>query len=326
MPHIENRTKKDHVIYFREIKEILLEGDVHYEEDGERTEYFFGDAVLRMREQDDKELFILTDISETDLRTFFEELSFTVIKQKPQEPEKPKLTKEQEEYEDKMRKKRDPKVQKALKIYFFITIAYFFVGVFWKHDMMIYISAALFLLSFIAVMALPQYFTVRSEKKNERSRTTLHVGIFLLIPLICNMLELIKNPANADGWMGAWLVIAVIFAIILLLRYLEEVKCNPSSCLSILIFALMISIGITGTLAVPTAKNNLISSKTGEAVDFERHSGKNSSYEITLLLDDGIQEEYYVTSTLYKNTEKGDILKVDTYEGIFGITFTYVSN
>lgn len=326
IPHIEDKTKKDFVICFREIKDILIEGDVHYDEDGERTEYFFGDVTLRMRDQSYKKMDIVSDISEEDLRTFFEEVSFTVRKQKPQTYEKPNFTQAQEEYEYKMRTKRDSKVQKALNIYFYIMIAYFVIGVFLKHDIMIYISAALFLINFTAVMALPQYFTIRPNKKNEQSRTTISAGIFLLLPLCYNALEMVTKPANVDGWITAWLVVSVVFTLILLVRYFGEIKCNLSSVLTVLLYSLLISYGITATLAVPTAKNNLISSKTGEAVDFERHSGKNSSYEITLLLDDGTQEEYYVTSTLYKNTEKGDILKVDTYEGVFGITFTYISN
>ena len=222
------------------------------------------------------------------------------------------------------------KMRKFLKIYTVILMIYTVIVIIFRKDFFLYISAALFVINILIIVKFPQCFSIRAVRKKEKREEYGAAG-FLLIPMISSMALMIIRTSNVSyHFIIPSLVIAIIIATVLIVCFRQEWAKEKSSVFGVYLLSFLIAIGLVATIAIPTAKQNLVSSQTAKVTETERrHSGgKNRStyYECTVKFPDGAEKEYHITKSLYDELRNGDNVKVDTYEGIFGITFTYVSN
>lgn len=321
LPHIEDQTKKDVVIYFSEIASLLLNGDVHYDEEGRRTEYFFGELIVETNEKTRK-LEVISEITRDDLCNFFAETPIAVGKITLSQKTKNK------KQTSSAQRAVNVRVQTFLKIYRILLFVYCFIAILGRNDIFLYISAVLFLGNIVLAALFPKSFSIRSVHKGEK-REEYFLGGFLLLPLLPSVFLLWQKHLNAENWVLPSVVIAVIVAGVMIFFFREEFKNEAFSAISICIVSFLIAVSLVSTLTFPNFRENLVSSEPAEIVSLDTsrsgRRGRTRNYTVTVKFADADTETYHITSSAYERMEKGDIVYIETYESFLGVTFTYVS-
>lgn len=222
------------------------------------------------------------------------------------------------------------KVRQFLKIYIAAMIIYSVIAILWVNEFFFYISTMLFIANIVLVVKYPQYFSIRAPYKKEKRKEYFVAG-FLLFPMLSSVgifFLKIKNVSNPFPILS--LVIAVMIGTVLIVCFRKEWITVKFSAVGVYMISFLIAIGIVITLAYPSAHRNLVSSQTAEVVETDsRRTGRKyklRNYFCTVKFSDGTVQKYHIARSVYKELQNGDTVQVDIYEGIFGITFTYVNN
>ena len=69
-----------------------------------------------------------------------------------------------------------------------------------------------------------------------------------------------------------------------------------------------------------------VSTQSAQIVHYRKENRRKSSavYKIIVKLPDSTEETYTIPSSMYQSKDAGDTVFLETYEGAFGMTFTYV--
>ena len=176
-----------------------------------------------------------------------------------------------------------------------------------------------FVLHLALVLLFPAYFSLLpSYGKPKNEKESYPVGIFLMIPSLFPIFYLIRG-ASPKLWLAAALG-ALVLTGILLLRYRYEVKARFS--FSIILETAVLIAAVFGALVMTNsivAENNMIGA---DAVAVIEKTKTESAYTLTVGGEDGKEIAYNVSEAVYTEAETGDIFYIETYEGLFGIRFT----
>ncbi|MBQ8420201.1 MAG: hypothetical protein IJY37_07615 [Clostridia bacterium] len=328
LPKIETKTSRDLVLPFSQIKNISVCGDVHYDEHGKKTDLFFGDIIIETN-QNHRKFEVISDITEAELLEFFADAPFPIKKKAPPTPKEDKLEKA---YRKEMREKRNPFLQKCISIYLFAQLGFMIISIFllFKHfDAVFTISAILFLINLALVLALPAYFSVYHPGKNERrikNHDEMPIGVFLWAPIVFNAAPLLFGDYNAEGWILPTIICTLLLIAVIFARYIREVKFIKTGAIVFVLLAFLISASIIGGIGMKTMGDEPVSTQSAQIVHYRKENRRKSSavYKITVKLPDGTEETYTIPSSMYQSKDAGDTVYLETYEGAFGMTFTYV--
>jgi hypothetical protein len=328
IPKIETKTSRDIVLPFSQIKSISVCGDVHYDEHGKKTDLFFGDIIIETK-QNHRKFEVISDITEAELLEFFSDAPFPVKKKAPPIPKEDKLEKA---YRKEMREKRNPALQKAINICFFAQLGFMIVSIFLlstHFDAVFTISAILFLVNLALVLALPAYFSVYHPGKNDRrikKHEEMPIGVFLWAPIVFNAAPLLFGDYNAEGWILPTIICTLLLIAVIFARYIREVKFIKTGAIVFVLLAFLISAGIIGGIGMKTMGEEPVATQNVEILHYRKENRRKRStvYKITVELPDGTEETYTIPSSMYQSKDAGDTVYLETYEGAFGMTFTYV--
>jgi hypothetical protein len=159
---------------------------------------------------------------------------------------------------------------------------------------------------------LPSYGKPKNEKES------YPVGIFLMIPSIFPIFYLIRG-ASPKLWL-AGAVGAILVGLLLVLRYRMEIRARFS--FSILYEYFLIMMAVFGMLVMTNslvAERNMIEKAPVTVIEKQENKG---TYAFTVSDADGEELRYNVTAEAFGNTEAGETVYIETYEGLFGIRFT----
>lgn len=317
-PHKSEATKKDIVIPYADIRGIAAEGDVHYDEEGRRTELFFGELIIETKTKP-QTLDVISDITVEDLLLFFEDAPFSIEK---------RLEPEQEQAKDRApQAKTNTGMEKFLKGYTIVLGVYMVFALLFGNDIICYLSGALLLFNLVLLVRFPQYFSIHPANKHEK-RKERFVSAFLMYPLFPCVVLLWSKSMNTENILLPAVVIAVLLSVLQLFFYRKELVKQKSSALSVLLISLILAFGIVGMLSLPKAARRQVSAETATVVDMESRSGgkrRSASYILTVEMPDGTKTDYYVKGSSYKETATGDSVQVNVYESTFGVRFTVVT-
>ncbi len=180
-----------------------------------------------------------------------------------------------------------------------------------------------FALHLALILIFPAYFSLLPSYSKPRSeKESYPVGIFLLIPSIFPIFYLLRG-ASWKLW-AASAVFALLMTALLLLRYRKEVKAYFS--FSIFYEFFMLTMAIFGALVMTNslvAEHNLVD--TAPVTLIEKTQNDNA-YTFTIESEDGEALAYNVSEAMFSEKEFGDTLYIETYEGLFGIQFTKLTD
>ena len=209
---------------------------------------------------------------------------------------------------------------KAASILFFATILleqYIDLGAFYA------VFPIVFFLHLLIIFLFPACFSLLpSYGKPRTDNDSFSAGLFLMIPSIFPIFYLLRG-ASWKLW-AASAVFTLILIGLLLLRFRKEVQAYLS--FHICYEYLIILAAVFGMLVMTNslvAQNNLIDTSP---VTVTEKKQTESAYTFTICDADGKELTYNVSEALFNRTESGDILSIETYEGLFGIRFTKLTD
>jgi hypothetical protein len=102
-------------------------------------------------------------------------------------------------------------------------------------------------------------------------------------------------------------------------RY-ERIRADRKSVVKILA---VVMLGTFSAASYHFRSEAPISTKDAVITELDVHKSRRStSYDATLALEDGSVVSYDITSSFYRNSKEGDTVRIATYEGWLGSTFT----
>lgn len=227
------------------------------------------------------------------------------------------------EYLQWQKEHSQPKIAKIIRFYARIASILFFASVLLEYyiDLGAFYAVfpAAFLLHLLTVLIFPAYFSfLPSYGKPRTEDEPFSAVLFLLIPSIFPIFYLLRG-ASWKIWLASLLSALVLF-VILLLRYRKEVRAHLS--FSVLYEFFLLTMAVFGMLVMTNsivAQNNLVDTAP---VTVTAKKQDDYVYTFTVSGEDGTELTYNVSEEVFRGTESGDTLYIETYEGLFGIQFT----
>ncbi|MBQ8496370.1 MAG: hypothetical protein IJ489_02815 [Clostridia bacterium] len=217
----------------------------------------------------------------------------------------------------------NPTLMKIINIYAKIASVLFFATVLLEYYINLGAFYAIFpiafLLHLLIVFTFPACFSLLpSYGKPRTDNEAFPAGLFLMIPSIFPIFYLLRG-ASWKLWLASAVFALILFGL-LLLRYQKEVRAYVSFSVFYEYFILMMAVfGMLVMTNSLVAQNHLVD--TTPVIVTEK-TQNDSAYTLTVCDENGETLTYNVTEAFFQNTESGDTLSIETYEGLFEIRFT----
>jgi predicted membrane channel-forming protein YqfA (hemolysin III family) len=272
-------------------------------------------------------------LDDDDFLRFFTPVSDKIVHDEKQESRRREEKQVRTEYIEWLREHRNPSVFRALyacNLFMFIAPFCFILLGISNSSLALKLSLIVFGINFALMMLFPACFTTIGEKSKSYKELyrmdSISAIIWLMTPTIGNCLLMLRNASNAKGIFLPSLLITAALMLLLFLRYRHETKLRSvMTCVAAAFLLAVVMLGTFSAASYHFRSDVPVSEEYAVITELTKNKSRRStSYDASLELEDGSVISYDISSSFYRNSKEGDTVRIATYEGLLGSTFTVV--